>query len=317
MSDPITTVVLAAGGVIASKDILDKLLGPTAEYLGEGTLGIVKKSRENLERVFRTAYEKLKGQLDKPEQVSPRVLKHVCDEGRFVEDVFCAEYFGGMLASSRSPDGKDEGAIPFLSLVKSMSSRQMRLHFIIYALLAKSHFSPPDTESKSFWLGLQLEIPHDELARAMDLSGYDGERELLLALAGLIDQQLLRDDSLLKSAELPSSRADRTIEGDVVVVGPNERGARLFLRALGCRGLSPELITSINVEYSLSDTLKAELRLPQGANCRNRAPSDPLKELQKEFESQLWELESTLIDVKSALDDRKKSSKSAVAETDE
>jgi hypothetical protein len=42
------------------------------------------------------------------------VFKQIWDEGRFIEDELAVEYFGGLLASARPPDGKDDRILPFL-----------------------------------------------------------------------------------------------------------------------------------------------------------------------------------------------------------
>jgi hypothetical protein len=49
----------------------------------------------------------------------------------------CAEYFGGILAASRSADGNDDSAIGYLNLIKSLSCSQLRLHYFIYTAFQK------------------------------------------------------------------------------------------------------------------------------------------------------------------------------------
>jgi len=65
MNDNLPAILVGAGGILASKDILNKLLGPTADYFGLGTRNLVQKSVENLNRIFLAAFEKVKVDADK------------------------------------------------------------------------------------------------------------------------------------------------------------------------------------------------------------------------------------------------------------
>ena len=139
MIDPATFVSIGTGlGILGSKDILTKLLGPTAEYIGSEIKGLVDKCNINLDDIFVKAQQKLGSKLGKPGVVNPRVLKSIFDEGRFCEDELTKEYFGGVLASSRTETGKDDRGITNSKLVSSLSSYQLRAHYIFYSLLRKT-----------------------------------------------------------------------------------------------------------------------------------------------------------------------------------
>ncbi len=273
MSEHLDSLIIGVGSLVASKELITKLLGPTADYLGEGTRDLVKKGSENLSRILGAACEKLKGKLDESGQVNPRVLKNVWDEGRFVEDAFLSEYFSGLLVSGRTQDGQDDSAVPLIALVKSMSSHQIRLHFIVYYLLPQllSRYRIP--EKDAFRPGIEMYIPGEELLRAMDFKGADGEAHLLLAITGLLEHRLLAPDYSFGTGGFPAGRGNLPLDQDGMVVCPNERGARLFLRVLGLRGLAPAVITSVNVDYSLSQSVKSLLvNLPKSATCRCPRP---------------------------------------------
>jgi len=132
--DP-NTLVGAGLVALASKDMLNRLLGPTADYIGEKLEGLVKKCDINLGRIFTHAVKKLGPKIDEPGVVNPRVLKQVWSEGAFVEDELAAEYFGGLLASARTPDGKDDRVLSLLSTVRDLSVYDLRLHYLIYSLV--------------------------------------------------------------------------------------------------------------------------------------------------------------------------------------
>ena len=51
--------------------------------------------------------------------------------GAVTDDEVCAEYFGGILAASRTEDGKDDSAIQFVDCIKAMSAKQLHLHYAI------------------------------------------------------------------------------------------------------------------------------------------------------------------------------------------
>lgn len=83
---------------------------------------------------------------------------------------------------------------------------------------------------------------------------------------------------------------------------PNERGTRLFLRALGTRGIHPETIASINVDYSLSNAIRSSLQLPVQVEYRHRKSLSSTRSLHDELFEKLEDLESEIDDVKDQLD---------------
>jgi len=307
MPDPITTGIVA-GGLIASKEILTKLLGPTADYFGETSRDLIKKSADNLGRVFQSACRKLGKGLDDAGQVNPRVFKHICDEGRFIESTICAEYFGGLLASARTEDGADDSAIPLVTLLKSLSSNELRLHFIIYSLVAKHRFGSSSREGRAFWTGLELRVAADEVQRSLGLTGPDADWHLTMALTGLVDQRLIERGYAIRSGDL-SLGAIESLQDNMLAVGPNERGAALFFRALGLRGQRPETITSIDLDRSLSEDVKTSISLPTIAACRHRVVTDPIDELldafRDEVDGRVSDLECALDEVKDDVSDLK------------
>ena len=96
--EPVTTIGLGAVAAYLAKDGIGKLLGPTADYLGDGLRDLLTRRRgESIGRIFSNASTKLGSQLDEPGQVPPRVLKTVLNEGSYCEDPVALEYFGGVL----------------------------------------------------------------------------------------------------------------------------------------------------------------------------------------------------------------------------
>jgi len=117
--------------------IVKRVLGPTLDYFGEETKELAKKQVENLKRIFINADKKLGNKTNQPGRVPPRILKRILDEGSFCEDELTADYFGGVLASSRSEVDRDDRGATIISLLSSLSSYQIRCHYIFYFICKK------------------------------------------------------------------------------------------------------------------------------------------------------------------------------------
>lgn len=61
-----------------------------------------------------------------------RALKSIIEKGRFCEDEITSEYYGGLLASSRTEDGEDDRAVGYLNVVSKLSVSQIRFHYVAY-----------------------------------------------------------------------------------------------------------------------------------------------------------------------------------------
>jgi hypothetical protein len=107
---------------------LQKVFGPALTEIGEDLKKLYAKGRDKL---VAAALRKVENPED-GKQANLRVTRDVLWNGAFTEDEVCAEYFGGILAASRSEDGKDDSAIQFVDVIKSLSAKQLRLHYVIY-----------------------------------------------------------------------------------------------------------------------------------------------------------------------------------------
>lgn len=70
--------------LIGAKDLIIKLLGPTTDYIGGGLKNNVEKCNENIRRIFNYSIKILGPKIEKKGRVSPRILKHILNEGAFV-----------------------------------------------------------------------------------------------------------------------------------------------------------------------------------------------------------------------------------------
>lgn len=122
-----------AGIIFANKDLVNKLLGPSCEYLGDKIKDkIVHKGLENIENIFRKACKKLGNKINEPGKVNSRILQSILTTGSFCEDELIQEYLAGALALSRTKDGTDDSVIGVIKIIESLSTTDLRLHYILY-----------------------------------------------------------------------------------------------------------------------------------------------------------------------------------------
>lgn len=86
------------------------------------------------DNIIRAAYRKL-SDPDDGKKTNLRVTRDVFWNGAFTDEEICAEYFGGLLANSRTEDGRSDEGIQFVDVIKSLSASQLKLHYIIYKAL--------------------------------------------------------------------------------------------------------------------------------------------------------------------------------------
>ncbi|TAM45060.1 MAG: hypothetical protein EPN55_09405 [Gammaproteobacteria bacterium] len=232
--DPITAV--GAGlAVIGSKDILVKILGPTADYVGGELKNLVQKCNVNLDNIFIRAQAKLGPRLDEPGTVSPRVLKHILDEGRFCEDSIVADYYGGVLASSKSEIDRDDRGVAVLATIKSLSVYQLRLHYLFYSIV----YGIYNGKGKSLGTDrneMSVYIPLSVYMQAMDFGPHEEPGAILIhSVEGLVRSGLVESRYSYGSKEhLAKTFSDATEPG--LIMTPSVYGAEVFLWGQGIKG---------------------------------------------------------------------------------
>ncbi|WP_419735671.1 hypothetical protein [Pseudomonas sp. COR18] len=269
MVDPITVGAGAAVTAYLSKDGVSKLLGPTAEYLGGELKNFVAKSQENLGKIFAKAEEKAGSKLDTDGTVNSRVLKHVLDEGRFSEDELFAEYFGGVLASARTEDGKDDRGVYYSGIIQSMSVYQLRFHYFFYNLmwgLVKG--KSVDLNNYDGRFSLDLIVPCEVYERTFDAMPSDAEMGIIgHALAGLSRLNLIEDNWKFATPSLLNKEHIQVLTSSFFIT-PSIPGLELFLWAHGRgeKGLS---------EFMALDLVgRDELNIQQKHLARFKTPEE-------------------------------------------
>jgi hypothetical protein len=119
---------------VTSLLIVNKFFGKTAEVLADDIKAVYKAS-DIREKMLRAATRK--AALDDNGDVNIRVAREVLLNGSYAEGQICSEYFGGVLASARSDGGADDSSIYYLSVVQSLSSSQLKIHYQLYNCLNK------------------------------------------------------------------------------------------------------------------------------------------------------------------------------------
>jgi hypothetical protein len=267
--------------ILGSAELTVKLLGPTAEYIGEGTRDLVEKQVNKAREIFSNAVRKAGGAINENRVVSPRVLRRVLQDGTLCEDAIAVEYFGGLLASSRSHDVRDDTALPLVNIVSQLSTSQIRLHFIIYRnLSAKAVELTPSTPEKHYTPGVGVWFERAYLISQMGISSSDSHR-LAQAVAGLENNGLIERESEYLAGDLRSDRFQvKDLQGrgeDAgVIIRPTQTGVDLFLGAHGRKGVVMEefihdgasVTSSVSVEFTPATRSCFVARRTQGGRPR-------------------------------------------------
>ncbi|HDZ8843154.1 TPA: hypothetical protein RUX01_002645 [Aeromonas dhakensis] len=256
--DPITSV--GAGlAIIGSKELLIKVLGPTADYVGGEIQGLVEKCNINLDNIFIKASKKLGVRAEENGVVSPRVLKHVLDEGRFCDDELTAEYYAGVLAASKSKSKNDDRGVSFLKQLESMSSYQIRFHYIMYCSVRKAFKNTGlNPGIGGDCAKMELYFPFNTLCELMRVEeSSEGWDVITHSVLGLYKLGLIDDYKYGSQEHIMQSFSDAKCPGFLVT--PNLAGAELILWGAGLHGCTGHELLRVDVD------LEVEIIIPDDA----------------------------------------------------
>lgn len=271
MEQEVATGLTILGTAVGSAKLLEKLLGPTAEYIGGGVKTWTERRVNNVARILGKAADKLGASVDAPGAVPPKVLKGILDEGSFCDDELTAEYFGGVLAASRSEVPRDDRGAAYVALLGRLSAYQIRAHYLTYFMMKRLW----DGETVELWdpsargkyspiIGL------DSFESAMEFG--PGERPELLInhiLMGLDKEGLLSEQYATGAYLSPYTK--RTAESGIRL-NPTIAGVELFLWAHGRPDLPYAALFDADVSIELFDGLP----LPEGyRRLTYSTPSNP------------------------------------------
>jgi hypothetical protein len=182
MVEPVTT-----GAVVAAGWTAQKLLGKTFDIVGDDLAKLYEKVRN---KIFDNAAKKI-SDINSDEQTNLRVTRDVLWNGSFADDPICTEYFGGILASSRSEEGKDDMGVFYLDVIKSLPSDHLRMHYIIYRSLNKLLIA--NDQKKSLNPGQENELNNEKLffAFSQNFENQFGNVDFVAILHGLIAKNII------------------------------------------------------------------------------------------------------------------------------
>lgn len=251
-----------------------KVLGPTADYVGQGLQSWTENRVNNVRAIFEIAGRKLGDKLDSPGEVPPRMVKEVLDEGSYRSDELGVEYFGGLLASSRTGTPRDDRSAALASLVGRLSIYQLRSHYVIYAyaqrLLAGTDVNLSLGSDRQ--RHARVFIPFDAWVDAM---GFDTSETLSgpeiwdHCHHGLMREQLLNKWWMFGSGKHLTRETNRIITTEGMALEPSVLGVELFSSAHGLTGspeanfLDPEREFEIESSVNLLDGAALVHTLPQ------------------------------------------------------
>jgi len=234
MPEPITTVGLGAVVAYLSKDGLDKILGPTADYLGVSLKDFAQKRTENIGRIFQNAESKLGEKLNQPGQVPPKVLKTILNEGSYSDDEITVEYFGGILASSRTEQGRDDRGARIAKILDGLSTYQIRSHYIIYTLIRKKFKDSGYKFNQADRPRMTIFIPWEFYLKAMEFN--ESENAQITSLVnhiffGLSNESLIEGFQYGHVEHIRKTYPEAKDGG--LLVTPSVHGAELYLWGYG------------------------------------------------------------------------------------
>src|SRR3989339_1669432 len=121
-----------------------KIFGKTLDVISADIANLYQKGRD---KIIEKVTSKI-ANIDDGKTANLRVTRDVFWNGSFTDEAICAEYFGGILASSRSIDGKDDIGVFYTDIIKSLSSSQLKLHYIVYHSLNKLWLEMPTEKTR-------------------------------------------------------------------------------------------------------------------------------------------------------------------------
>ena len=161
---------------------LGRICNPAAEEVGHLLQDKVKRWRaERAQKVVIAAMRKHEqNKIDPAFRAHPRLVNVAIEQGSWQSDDMICEMWGGLLASSCSPNGIDDGNLIFLNTLSQLTSLQVRI----------LKYSCEHVEKKIFPLGLigaARELPVnaadlESIAQCNDIHRIDRELDHLRSL---------------------------------------------------------------------------------------------------------------------------------------
>lgn len=263
MDEIIQAAGTATGAAVVAywtKDGIEKLLGPTAAYLGEGLKNFTQKRAEAIGKIFSRANEKLGSEVDKPGQVAPKVLKMIVNEGSYADDPLAIEYFGGILASSRTELGRDDRGARLAKIADAMSNYQLRAHYLIYLAIKREFAADGLTFNMDGRDKMEIFIPFSSFNSSMEFAKSETQNLTRLyehIFFGLNSDALIGNWIYGGAEDLRKHRRNLDCTEGGICCKPSSPGVELFLSALGMVNLPLESIFELDENAFATELMPA------------------------------------------------------------
>ncbi|HHT9159931.1 MAG TPA: hypothetical protein ACFYEH_08710 [Candidatus Brocadiaceae bacterium] len=234
MIDPGTGLTIL-GSAIGGAKVVEKILGPTADYIGGQLKEWTERKVKNTANISKNAEKKLGDKINKDGKVPPKVLKGILEEGAWCEEELQVEYFGGVLASSRSGVSRDDRGAYFVSLISRLSTYQLRSHYLVYQSIKKTF----DGQSMNIGEGedrtkMELFIPFSTYIQAMDFTQEESkniQNIIIHSIWGLNKEDLIDRIQYGTLEYIQKRYKDAKVPG--IILEPTILGVELFMWAYG------------------------------------------------------------------------------------
>jgi hypothetical protein len=244
-----------ATGKIA-RGLLIRVLGPAADAIDEALGRYTPYRVRNVGGIIERADAKSRDSVESRKVVNPRVAHVLLEDGSYCDDDLTLDYLGGVLAGSRTPHGQDDRAVAWSHVVTSLSTLEVRAHYLLYrewaarlqglaelnlGISADRYRATMDVDLSEFLplLVQGIEVP------VQDALGH--------AIPGLIRVGLLENEYYIGPRENtgePDARFEHLLR-----VMPSVIGLELYGWAQGLPGLSPGDFPAKALAFDLAEEI--------------------------------------------------------------
>ena len=236
----------------AISKIVHNLFGPVSEEIGKGWQERVSaKRRKNTEQIVQNAATKLGDKLESPGAVPLRVVKEVINGGSYHDNPVAIEYYGGVLASSRTEDVQDDRGAIIAKSIERLSTYEILTHYLIYATIhqlfrgsKKSLLMPAHRESMRMF----IDITEYDIVMGFD-NAEKRNTIMSTSLFGLAKGSFLADVSFGNTETLRKKYGRVYPPG--IIIKPSFHGAEVFLYAFGMGDVDVDDFLQTDVKYDI------------------------------------------------------------------
>lgn len=258
--------------------LLYKICGPPAAAFGQRLKESVEDFRlRNLGEIFHKADAKM-SRDDIEGRVPLRIVAAAWDQGSYVDDAVSADYWGGVIASSRTPEGTDDRGIAWTSLIARLPSAELRVHYLLYSAFRSVLQELPLDErpkdiidSEQTKTVLRIYVPFTSFIDPLGASSYHEAWDVTARAFRTLDRErLIRSYHYGALDFIRETFPDATEPGGIVTA--SHPGIELFLWAHGLGGLGrPTMFGSTRIPLEPTEDmgrLEGVLRVKETAKER-------------------------------------------------